>query len=92
MMPDRVISQVMDIGDHDDVQALVKQVGNDSLRAVIAHAQAGQFFGRRCSPQRNWGMYFTAAPGLLQRRRPPYTALTALAWADGTLCFYVRYL
>ena len=46
MMPERVIAQVMDIGDYDDVQALVKQVGNDSLRAVIYHAQAGQFSPR----------------------------------------------
>lgn len=42
-MPDRVIAQVMNIGDYDDVQALAKHVGDDALRHVLAHAQAGQF-------------------------------------------------
>jgi hypothetical protein len=41
--PRRVIAQVMDIGDHDDVQALARQVGDDALREVLAHAQAGWF-------------------------------------------------
>ena len=42
-MPERVIAQVMNIGDYADVQQLVHQVGDDVLREVIAHAQAGQF-------------------------------------------------
>jgi hypothetical protein len=42
-MPERVIAQVMDIGEYADVQALVHEVGDDVLRQVIAHAQAGQF-------------------------------------------------
>lgn len=41
--PERVIAQVMDIGDWDDVQALVSQVGDNALRQVLEHAQAGQF-------------------------------------------------
>lgn len=45
-MPQRVIAQIMDIGDYEDVQTLVKQVGDDTLRSVIAHAQAGQFSPR----------------------------------------------
>jgi hypothetical protein len=45
-MPERVIAQVMNIGDYDDVQAMAKQVGDDVLRDVIAHAEAGQFNGR----------------------------------------------
>lgn len=45
-MPDRVIAQVMDIGDYADVQQLVHQVGDDVLRRVITHAQAGQFSPR----------------------------------------------
>jgi hypothetical protein len=45
-MPDRVIAQVMDIGDWDDVQALASQVGDDALREVLTHAQAGQFNAR----------------------------------------------
>ena len=42
-MPDRVIAQVMNIGDYADVQTLVHQVGDDVLRDVLTHAQAGQF-------------------------------------------------
>lgn len=42
-MPERVIAQVMDIGDYADVQSLANQVGDDVLREVIAHAEAGQF-------------------------------------------------
>jgi hypothetical protein len=41
--PERVIAQVMDIGDWDDVQMLASKVGDDALREVLAHAQAGQF-------------------------------------------------
>ena len=42
-MPERVIAQVMNIGDYSDVQSLVAQVGDEVLRNVLAHAQAGQF-------------------------------------------------
>lgn len=42
-MPERVIAQVMNIGDYADVQALASQVGDDVLIAVLAHAEAGQF-------------------------------------------------
>lgn len=41
--PERVIAQVMNIGDYPDVQALVAQVGDEVLREVLAHAEAGQF-------------------------------------------------
>ncbi|OIN90607.1 MAG: hypothetical protein AUJ20_14080 [Comamonadaceae bacterium CG1_02_60_18] len=41
--PERVIAQVMNIGDYDDVQQLAHQVGDDVLREVLSHAQAGQF-------------------------------------------------
>ena len=37
------MAQVMDIGDYLDVQELAKAVGEDALREVIVHAQAGQF-------------------------------------------------
>jgi hypothetical protein len=50
-MPDRVIAQVMNIGDYADVQQLVHQVGDDVLRQVIAQAQAGQF------GQRSWAYW-----------------------------------
>jgi hypothetical protein len=44
--PQRVIAQVMNIGDYTDVQKLVKQVGDDVLRDVLNHAEAGQFSTR----------------------------------------------
>ena len=42
-MPERVIAQVMNVGDYADVQALVALVGDEVLREVLVHAQAGQF-------------------------------------------------
>lgn len=45
-LPERVIAQVMNIGDYDDVQALVRQVGDERLRQVLAQAEAGQFTAR----------------------------------------------
>ena len=41
--PERIMAQVMDIGDYLDVQALANQVGEDALREVLVHAQTGQF-------------------------------------------------
>ena len=43
VMPERVIAQVMNIGDYSDVQALAAQVGDEVLRDVLTHAEAGQF-------------------------------------------------
>ena len=43
LMPERVIAQVMNLGDYSDVQALVSQVGDEVLRDVLTHAEAGQF-------------------------------------------------
>ena len=45
-MPERVVAQVMNIGDYDDVQALVTLVGDDYLRAVLRRAEVGQFTSR----------------------------------------------
>lgn len=42
-MPERVIAQVMNIGDYYDVQALASQAGDEVLRDVLTHAEAGQF-------------------------------------------------
>lgn len=44
--PQRVIAQVMNIGDYADVQAIANQVGDDVLREVLKHAEAGQFSER----------------------------------------------
>ena len=46
VMPERVIAQVMNIGDYSDVHALVSQVGDEVLRDVLTHAEAGQFNDR----------------------------------------------
>ena len=50
-MPERVMAQVMNMGDYADVQKLANQVGDNALRGVIAHAQAGQF------SQRSWAYW-----------------------------------
>ena len=50
-MPERVMAQVMNMGDYADVQTLAHQVGDNALRDVIAHAQAGQF------SQRSWAYW-----------------------------------
>jgi hypothetical protein len=42
-MPERVMAQVMNIGDYSDVQSLVSQVGDEALCDVLMHAEAGQF-------------------------------------------------
>jgi len=42
-MPERVIAQVMDMGDYSDVQSLVSEVGDEVLRHVLTHAEAGMF-------------------------------------------------
>jgi len=41
--PQRVIAQVMNMGDYADVQALAEQVGDAVLVDVLTHAQAGEF-------------------------------------------------
>ena len=50
-MPERVIAQVMNIGDYSDVQALVSQVGEEILREILIHAEAGQF------DERSWAYW-----------------------------------
>lgn len=44
--PERVIAQVMNVGDYGDVQALASQVGDAVLADVLVHAQAGEFSPR----------------------------------------------
>jgi hypothetical protein len=46
IMPERVAAQVMNIGDYDDVQALVALVGDDYPRDVLRRAEIGQFSAR----------------------------------------------
>lgn len=44
--PKRILAQVMNMGDYDDVQAMVNCFGDDALREVIANAEIGQFNAR----------------------------------------------
>jgi hypothetical protein len=50
-MPERVIAQVMNIGDYGDMQMLANSVGDDVLRKVLSHAEAGQF------DERSWAYW-----------------------------------
>lgn len=50
-IPQRVIAQVMNIGDYDDIQSLAALVGNSVLCDVLRQAEAGQF------DERSW-MYW----------------------------------
>jgi hypothetical protein len=50
-MPARVIAQVMNLGDFEDVQLLAKELGDTALREVLTHAEAGQF------NQRSWAYW-----------------------------------
>lgn len=49
--PQRLIAQVMNIGDYADVQTLATQAGDDVLRDVLSHAEAGQF------DERSWAYW-----------------------------------
>lgn len=44
--PERVVAQVMNLGDHRDVEAMAALVGEGTLREVLTHAEAGQFSER----------------------------------------------
>jgi hypothetical protein len=46
VMVDRVVAQVMNIGDFDDVLALINAMGEDKFREVLTHAEIGQFNAR----------------------------------------------
>lgn len=62
--PARIVAQVMNIGDYDDVHNLAMRVGDDYLRAVIASAEAGQF------SERSW-TYWHYRLGLAKPDRVP---------------------
>ena len=44
--PDRIVSQVMNIGDWEDVVEMVDAVGENYLRKVLEEAEAGQLNAR----------------------------------------------
>ncbi|MES2203866.1 MAG: hypothetical protein V4496_01465 [Pseudomonadota bacterium] len=41
--PERVIAQVMNIGGYDDVQLLIKSIGEERLKKILKAAEVGQF-------------------------------------------------
>jgi len=45
-MPDRIIAQVMNIGEYSDVQILASQVGDKVFCKILKNAEAGQFNAR----------------------------------------------
>jgi hypothetical protein len=59
--PERVVVQVMNIGDYDDVQAMAHAVGDDYLRDVLRGVEVGQL------DDRSWAYWHyrlgVAAPG-----------------------------
>lgn len=57
--PSRVIAQVMNIGDMEDVQALLRLVGEDAFKGVLTTAEPGWF------NERSWH-YWHFALGLCQ--------------------------
>ena len=44
--PSRIIAQVMNIGDYEDVQTLIESFGEETLREVVRRAEAGEFNAR----------------------------------------------
>ena len=50
-LPDRVIAQVMQLRDFDDIQLLAGCVGHSVLGDVLTHAGAGQF------DERSWACW-----------------------------------
>lgn len=59
--PERILAQVMNLGDYEDVQRMVEAFGNEVLRDVLRHAEAGQL------NERSWAYWHyrlgLAAPG-----------------------------
>jgi hypothetical protein len=70
LAPERIIAQVMELGDYDDVLRLVEEAGEETLRDILRCAEAGQF-----SP-RSWAYWHYRLgvseaghlPGLPQRK------------------------
>jgi hypothetical protein len=44
--PERIVVQVMNLGDFADVAAVLNAVGEDQARECLTHAEAGQFSPR----------------------------------------------
>jgi hypothetical protein len=44
--PERIVAQVMNIGDFADVAAVLNVVGEEQARDIVMHGEAGQFSPR----------------------------------------------
>jgi hypothetical protein len=44
--PERIVIQIMNLGDFEDVTAVLEAVGEDQAREFLTHAEAGQFSPR----------------------------------------------
>lgn len=62
--PERIVAQVMNIGDYDDVELLVQHAGDDCLRAVLTQSEIGQF------SEKSW-TYWHYRLGLAEPGRVP---------------------
>jgi hypothetical protein len=62
--PMRIVAQVMNIGDYNDVRELTAKVGEECLREVLIHAEIGQF------NERSWA-YWHYRLGLAQAGHVP---------------------
>jgi hypothetical protein len=62
--PERIVAQVMDIGDYVDVQRVNDELGEDLLRRVLVEAEMGQF------TPRSWA-YWHYRLGLAEPERVP---------------------
>ena len=68
--PERIVAQIMNIGDYDDVRTLFKLADEEYLRAVLQGAEAGEF------NERSWAYWhyrlgvseLGEVPALPQRR------------------------
>lgn len=63
--PQRVIARIMDMGTFEDIHELVGIVGEDSLRAALESAEAGQF------RPRSWSYWHYLLNGLADDTLPP---------------------
>jgi len=44
--PERIVIQVMNLGDFEDVNAVLDSFGEEKARELLMHAEAGQFYPR----------------------------------------------
>ena len=61
--PNRILAQVMNLGDYDDVQRMVEAFGEEALREVLRTAEAGQL------NERSWA-YWHYRLGLVSPQMP----------------------